>query len=885
MSDNPCGQSGADRAARSSNGGTMPVAGRVALAVKKGLLRMPSPIKNLVALLGFFLPLGALAYGGGVVGYSNKIPGQNCTACHGVSSGTVPTVVLNGPATLNAGETGSYSLVLTGGPGIKGGMNVAASAGNVVLNAGVGSAKESGELRHASAQAFAGGSASWTFTVTAPTTAGTFTLFGAGNSCNAAGSVGDRSAYVTKVVTVNGVNQPPTVSVAAGAAMTSPTTRALSVGATDDAGEAGLSYTWAATTAPAPVTFSSNGTNAAKNTAASFTRAGDYVFTVTIKDAGNLTVTSTVSVTVSPQVASVAVSPPTSGLAVGRTQQFTAAGMDQFGMAMTPGPTWTWSASGGAINAATGLFTAGATAGGPYTITAAAAGKSGTAQVTVSVGTPPTVAVPAAASANPVTTKTVTLSATGADDGTEAALVYTWSASAPPAPVAFSVNGTNAAKSTVATFSAAGSYALTVTIKDASNLTVMSAVTVAVDSQLQAVVISPSTAVVPPNATRQFTVSAQDQFGVALSPTPAVAWTVPPAAGIISAAGLFRAAATPGGPFTLTASASGKSAAATINVTSGGAPIVAIVPTATPATVMGKSTAVRVLGSDESGEAALVYKWTGTGPGAVTFAQNDSNAAKNTTATFAKAGSYTLMVTLEDAGGMTTTTTVDVVVAQSLSAIAVTPATLTVSPNATQIFAAVALDQFDDAHLGAPAVTWAVTGGGAIDNLGLFTARATNGGPFTVSATSAGIRGTAIVSIGEGGSDTVAPTVALKTADGAVLRGAFTLAVTAADNVAVTEVSYLLDGLQRGVVSGAPFELVLQTRSVANGAHTLQAVAKDAAGNTTRSEGVYVTVSNPAGAERADLVGVMGCSSAGGAPFALVVLLAAVLLGRPRRVR
>ena len=78
---------------------------------------------------------------------------------------------------------------------------------------------------------------------------------------------------------------------------------------------------------------------------------------------------------------------------------------------------------------------------------------------------------------------------------------------------------------------------------------------------------------------------------------------------------------------------------------------------------------------------------------------------------------------------------------------------------------------------------------------------------------------------------------------------------------------------------------MLQTRSVANGAHTLQAVAKDAAGNTTRSEGVYVTVSNPAGPERADLVGVMGCSSAGGAPFALMVFLAAVLLGRARRVR
>ena len=41
-----------------------------------------------------------------------------------------------------------------------------------------------------------------------------------------------------------------------------------------------------------------------------------------------------------------------------------------------------------------------------------------------------------------------------------------------------------------------------------------------------------------------------------------------------------------------------------------------------------------------------------------TFSANGSNAAKNTTATFSKAGSYTFQVTITDAGGLTATSSV-----------------------------------------------------------------------------------------------------------------------------------------------------------------------------------------------------------------------------------
>ncbi|MDP1918088.1 MAG: choice-of-anchor V domain-containing protein [Myxococcales bacterium] len=839
----------------------------------------PSSAIALLAVLA--LPLTAFAYGGGVVGFSGKVSTQLCSGCHLAGAGAAPTVTLTGPATLNAGQTGSFSLTITGGPGVRGGMNVAVSGTAAVLNAGAGSAKESGELRHASPLAFGGGSVTWNFTVTAPTTAGSFTLFGAGNSCNGSGNAGDRSAYVTKAVTVMVVNQPPTVSIAAGAAATSPTTRALSVGATDDAGEAALTYTWATTTAPAPVSFSVNGTNAAKNTSATFTRAGDYVFSVTVRDAAGLLAVSTVNVTVAPQVVTVAVSPSMVGLATGRTQQFTAAGTDQFGLPMTPGPTFAWSATGGTINATTGLFTAPATAGGPFTVTAASSGRMGTAQVTVSVGTPPTVATAAAASGSPVTTTSTTLTVLGADDGGEAALRYTWAAGA---GVSFSVNGSNAAKRTVATFTAAGSVPVTVTIRDAAGLTVTSAVTVMVDARLQNLAVSPATAVIPLTGTQQFTVEAEDQFGTPITPAPSVSWAAPGSAGTITSAGLFRASNVAGGPFTITATGAGQTGTATVSVASGGAPTLVSMPSAFPPSVMGKSTVLRVLGSAESGEATVQYEWTAAGPAPVSFAENDSNAAKNTTATFSKAGAYTLTATLTSVAGMTTTATVEVTVAQSLSALSVMPSQLGVAPDATQRFSALATDQFGDPHAMAPAVMWSLSGGGTIDDGGLFTARGTAGGPFTVTANAGALRGMAAVTVGDDVVDTTPPSIAFRgLGDGAVLKGNVKLQVVASDNIAVTEVAWLLDGAQLGVVTSAPFAFVLQSETLPLGPHTLEAIASDAAGSTARTPAIEVII-----ARREDgglLVGTVGCSSAAGsAPLFAATLMMLALSRRRQRV-
>ena len=90
---------------------------------------------------------------------------------------------------------------------------------------------------------------------------------------------------------------------------------------------------------------------------------------------------------------------------------------------------------------------------------------------------------------------------------------------------------------------------------------------------------------------------------------------------------------------------------------------------ATPSPVTGTSTALSVLGADDGGEANLTYTWvaTGTPPAPVSFSVNGTNGAKNTTATFTAAGNYSFQVTITDAGGLSTTSSVNVTVAQTLT--------------------------------------------------------------------------------------------------------------------------------------------------------------------------------------------------------------------------
>lgn len=178
------------------------------------------------------------------------------------------------------------------------------------------------------------------------------------------------------------------------------TSAALSVlGAdTDDGGESRLSYTWTTVgTPPAPVSFSANGSNAAKNTVATFTKSGTYAFQVTITDPTGLSTTSNLTVTVAQTLTAVKVSPATATVDAGASVPFSAQGLDQFGSPMANPPAWTWSvASGGGTVSGAGVYSAPDTAGSA-TVQAAAAGLSGSSSVTVKLPNSPGTAYASAA--------------------------------------------------------------------------------------------------------------------------------------------------------------------------------------------------------------------------------------------------------------------------------------------------------------------------------------------------------------------------------------------------------------------------------------------------------------------------------------------------------
>jgi uncharacterized repeat protein (TIGR02543 family) len=734
-------------------------------------------------------------------------------------------------------------------------------------------------------------------------------LFTAGTTAGGPYTVSAQGAGAsgTSSITVVYTNAPPTIASAA-SATPSPVngiSTALAALGADDGGEANLTYTWTTLgTPPAAVTFGANGTNAAKNTTATFTKAGTYTFQVTVTDQDFQSTTSSVAVTVNQALTSIVLSPASASIATSATQQFTATGRDQFGTALTTQPAMTWAVSGGGVINGSGLFTAGTTAGGPYTVTAQSGTVSGTASVSVtftestvyrincgsssavspftadqyaSGGTQrtvtnaitttgvtnpaptavyqserygnvtytlpsliaagsyrvrlhfaelyqtatgkrkfdvaingttvlssldiyaaaggnyralvrefdttanssgqiviklttvtdnatisgieiiqtapnnaPTIATAAAATPNPVTGTTAALSVLGADDGGEASLTYTWATTGtPPAAVTFSANGTNAAKATAATFTKAGSYTLQVTAKDVANQVATSAVTVTVNQTLTSIVVAPSSASVPVSGSQQFTATARDQFAANLTTQPTFTWTVS-GLGTISSGGLFVAGTSAGGPFTVGAQSGSITGTASVTVIANNvAPTIATVAAASPNPVTGSTAVLSVLAADDAGEANLTYTWatTGTPPAAVTFSVNGTNAAKTTTATFTKAGSYTLQATAKDQGNLTATSSLVVTVNQTPTSIVVSPTSASITTSGTQLFTATARDQFTTNLTTQPTFTWNVSGGGTMASSGLFTAGATAGGPYTVTAASGSLTGTASVTV------------------------------------------------------------------------------------------------------------------------------------------
>jgi hypothetical protein len=457
------------------------------------------------------------------------------------------------------------------------------------------------------------------------------------------------------------------------------------------------------------------------------TTAGTY--SVTLSAASPIgTGTLVVALTINPPVlTTISMSPTSANVAVSTTRQFTATGKDQFGNAMSPQPTFTWTVSGGGTISSTGLFTAGATAGGPYTIKATSGTVSGSASVTVYVPALTTITV-SPATANVAVSTTKQFTASGKDQyGVALATqpTFTWTVSG---------GGTISSSGLFTAGTTAGGpftvKATSGTISGTASVTVYVPV-------LTSITVSPTPVNVPTSGTRQFAASGKDQYAVTLAAQPTFTWTVS-GGGTISGTGLFTAGTTAGGPFTVKASSGTVSGTASVTVyvpvltTIVVAPALAKVPVST-------TRQYSASGKDQFGLTLAVqptYSWTVTGGGTI-------SATGLFTAGTVAGGPFTVKATSGAISGSTTLT----VYVPVLTTIVVSPSTANVPASGTKQFTASAKDQNGLALSPQPTFTWTVTGGGTLSSTGLFTAGATAGGPYTVTATSGTIAGTASVSV------------------------------------------------------------------------------------------------------------------------------------------
>jgi hypothetical protein len=167
--------------------------------------------------------------------------------------------------------------------------------------------------------------------------------------------------------------------------------------------------------------------------------------------------------------------------------------------------------------------------------------------------------------------------------------------------------------------------------------------------------------------------------------------------------------------------------------------------------VTGTSTQLTVLGGDTAGESTLTYTWAVTAAptgGTPVFSLNGTNAAKQTTVRFNRAGHYAFQVTILGPDGLSVTSSVSLTVKPILTSVAVSPSAVSLKNGARQQFAATALDQFGNRLSSPPACYWSIAhGGGRISAKGLYTAPVRGTGKAIVQARAGKVLGQASITI------------------------------------------------------------------------------------------------------------------------------------------
>ena len=143
-------------------------------------------------------------------------------------------------------------------------------------------------------------------------------------------------------------------------------------------------------------------------------------------------------------------------------------------------------------------------------------------------------------------------------------------------------------------------------------------------------------------------------------------------------------------------------------------------------------------------------------------------------------------------------------------------------------------------------INWDTTNGGAHACSGAHTHSLTT--KAYDAASNSVISGAVVVNMNSPSycADTTAPAVSIASpAANTTASGSITISATASDATGVTGVQFKIDGANIGNEDTAsPYSISWDTAPVSNGAHTVTAVARDAAGNTATSLPVAVVVFN-----------------------------------------
>jgi hypothetical protein len=277
-------------------------------------------------------------------------------------------------------------------------------------------------------------------------------------------------------------------------------------------------------------------------------------------------------------------------------------------------------------------------------------------------------------------------------------------------------------------------------------------------------------------------------------------------------------------------------------------PAVAITAPAAGTTLTG-TTSVAADASDNVGVVGVQFRLDGASLGAEDTTAPYSVAWNTATASN---GSHSLTAIARDAAGnVTTSAAIAVTVDNAPPTVAITaPAggatvvgTISITASASDNVAVIGVQfRLDGANFGAEdttapySVSWNTTTASEGSHSLTAIARDAAGNVTTSPAI--------VVTVDN--IDEVPPTVAITApAGGATVAGTISVNASASDNVAVVGVQFRIDGANLGAEDTvAPYSVSWNTTTASNGSHSVTAIARDAAGNTTTSAAVTVTVDN-----------------------------------------